>query len=166
MKTVTVVMFLTLLVPSTLTFDRIDLSAFKDEFKKAGLAAGKDGPATVHNLMLAKTGQVLVNTDPFHPAFFLRLDMKGKSDVFTNYRMTKYFATGELKARWSDNQGDWSRKLFVSRTDDIIVMSISGPKGKVDCDIAMEVKHALVKSEMTVENGWAEAMWCTKSFHV
>ena len=49
-----------------------DLSIFKDEFRNAGLAAGKDGPATVHNLMLEKSGQVLVNTDPFHPAFFLR----------------------------------------------------------------------------------------------
>ena len=71
--------------------------------------------------------------------------------------MTEDFKTGELNARWSDSQGDWSRKLFVSRTDNIIVMSISGPKGKVDWDIAMEVKHELVKSELSVEKGWISA---------
>jgi alpha-L-fucosidase 2 len=131
-----------------------DLSPFKDEFRKAGLAAGMNGPDTVHKLMLAKTGHVLVNTDPFHPAFFLRLGMKRKSSVFSNYRMTEDFKTGELKARWSDSQGDWSRKLFVSRKDNVIVMLISGPKGKVDYNISMEVKHELVKSELSVERGW------------
>jgi alpha-L-fucosidase 2 len=134
-----------------------DLSSYKDEFRKAGLAAGKDGPATVHNLMLEKSGQVLVNTDPFHPAFFLRLDMKRKSNGFTNYRMIEDFRTGELKAVWSDSHGNWSRKLFVSRPDNIIVMLISGPKGKVDYDIAMEVKNELVNSELSVEKNWISA---------
>lgn len=134
-----------------------DLSIFKEEFRNAGLASGKAGPATVHKLMLEKSGQVLVNTDPFHPAFFLRLDMKRKSNAFTDYRMTEDFKTGELNARWSDSQGDWSRKLFVSRTDNIIVISISGPKGKVDCDISMEVKHELVKSDIVAEKGWISA---------
>lgn len=134
-----------------------DLSPFKDEFRKAGLAAGKNGPETVHNLMLKKSGQVLVNTDPFHPAFFLQLKMKNKSGKFTDYRMTEDFTTGELNARWSDSRGEWSRKLFVSRTDDVIVMYISGPGGEVDCDIAMAVKHELVKSEMVVEKGWISA---------
>ena len=134
-----------------------DLSAYKDEFKLAGLAAGKDGPATVHNLMLAKSGQVLVNTDPLHPACFLRIAMMGKPAGATHYRMTEDFATGELQVRWSDEQGDWTRKLFVSRTDDAIVMSINGPKGKVACDLAMEIKHPLVKTEMAVADGWLSA---------
>ena len=71
--------------------------------------------------------------------------------------MTEDFATGELQVRWSDEQGDWTRKLFVSRTDDVIVMSINGPKGKVACDLAMEIKHPLVKSEMAVADGWLSA---------
>jgi hypothetical protein len=32
-----------------------DLSAFKDEFKKAGLEAGIKGPAKVHSLMVEKS---------------------------------------------------------------------------------------------------------------
>jgi len=134
-----------------------DLSAYRDEFKQAGLAAGKDGPARVHDLMLAKSGQVLVNTDPLHPAFFLQMTMQGKSETYANYRMTENFATGELQARWSNAQGEWTRKLFVSRADDVIVLSLTGPKGKVNCDVAMQVEHPLVKTEPTVEDGWLAA---------
>ncbi|MEI7900671.1 MAG: glycoside hydrolase N-terminal domain-containing protein [bacterium] len=134
-----------------------DLSAWKDEFKKAGLAAGANGPSAVHRLMLAKSGQVLVNTDPLHPAFFFKLVAPGKPNVFTHYRMTEDFATGELLVQWSDEQGEWTRRLFVSRTDDVVVMSIAGPKGKVDVDLAMEVKHPLVKSEITAGDGWLSA---------
>ena len=36
-------------------------------------------------------------------------------------------------------------------------MSISGPKGKVDCELAMEVQHPQVKTELTVEDGWLAA---------
>ena len=132
-----------------------DLSAFKDEFKKAGLAANGNGPAIVHNLMLQKSGQVLVNTDPLHPAFFLKLAMPGKPETVKNYRMTEDFATGELQVRWSDEQGDWCRQVFVSRPDNIVVMAITGPKGKVACDLAMTIKHPLVKVEPTVAgDGW------------
>ena len=134
-----------------------DLSGFRDEFKQAGLAAGKDGPARVHQLMLEKCGHVLVNTDPLHPACFLQLKMKEKSESFSNYRMTENFATGELQVRWSNAQGEWSRKLFVSRTDDVAVLSLTGPKGKVDCEVAMQVSHPLVKSELSAEAGWLTA---------
>lgn len=82
-----------------------------------------------------------------HPAFLLQLAMKGTPGAAKNYRMTEDFTTGEFQVRWSDEQGDWCRKLFVSRPDEVIVMSITGPKGKVDCEVAMEVKHPLVKSE-------------------
>ena len=134
-----------------------DLSAFRDEFKQAGLAAGKDGPARVHNLMLEKSRQVLVNTDPLHPAFFLQMSMKEQSEPYSNYRITENFATGELQASWSNAQGDWTRKLFVSRTDDVIVLSLTGPKGQVDCDVEMQVNHPLVKAEARVEAGWLTA---------
>jgi alpha-L-fucosidase 2 len=134
-----------------------NLAAFKDEFKKAGLAAGKDGPATVHKLVAEKSGQNLVHTDAFHPACLLQLGMKGSPGTVKNYRMTEDFTTGELQVRWSDDQGDWSRKLFVSRPDDVIVMTINGPKGKVDCNLAMEINHPLVSSETTVENDWLAA---------
>ena len=45
----------------------------------------------------------------------------------------------------------------MSRPDDVIVMSLNGPKGKMNCDLAMEVKHPLVKSELAVEDGWLAA---------
>ena len=55
-----------------------------------------------------------------------------------DYVRTEDFATGEVRVRWSDDAGPWMRRLFVSRPDNAIVLSIAGPgKGKVSCDIAM-----------------------------
>jgi len=134
-----------------------DLSIYKVEFKKAGLAAGKDGPKIVHHLMVEKSGHKLIATDPFHPAFFLRITKQGNSAKIWNYRMTEDFTTGELEVRWSDDQGDWTRKVFASRADDVIVMSIKGPKGMVSCDLKMEMEHPLLKTEIAVADGWLSA---------
>jgi hypothetical protein len=137
-----------------------DLSAFKDEFKKAGLAAGANGPLAVHSPMLKKSGHDIINTDPFHPACLLNLTPKtapGADSKYRNYRMREDFRTGELSVGWSDERGEWGRRLFVSRPDDVMVMSISGPKGAVSYDIAMEINHPLIACELTSADGWISA---------
>jgi alpha-L-fucosidase 2 len=134
-----------------------DLAATMPEFKRAGLAAGKDGPAVVHKMMLEKSGQKIINTDPFHPAFMLRLDMSERAGSFTNYLCTQNFETGELTTRWTDKNGDWERRLFASRPDSVVVMSIAGPKGKVGCELSMEINHALVETEFETVGGQLSA---------
>lgn len=123
--------------------------------KKAGLEAGINGPAVVHQKILDKTGHKLVNTDPFHPAFFLKLSMK--PDSVTNYRLTENFETGEIVAKWSDRQGEWQRKLFISRADDVAVMTLRGPRGKVNCNLQMEISHELLETSITTEKGFIGA---------
>lgn len=126
-------------------------------FKQAGLKAGKDGPAVVHRMMLDQTGQKIVNTDPFHPAFMLRVAMAETSPQATNYVMTENFETGEVIARWTDEHGNWKRRLFASRADNAVVMAISGPKGKVGCEVWIEIGHTLVQPMITVADGWISA---------
>lgn len=134
-----------------------DLAASMPEIKAAGLKAGINGPAIVHKMMREKTGQKIIHTDPFHPACLLKLEMASQSKAFTDYKMTEDFKTGELDVGWSDAAGKWQRKMFVSRADNVAVMSISGPKGKVGCTLSMDIRHALVKPEIKAAGEWMSA---------
>lgn len=131
-----------------------DLSSFKEAFKKAGLEAGIKGPATVHNLMVEKSGLALVNTDPLHPACLLKIDAAEKDINFRNYRMLENFSSGEVSVQWTDALGDWSRRLFVSRADNAFVMHIRAPKGKLSCTLSMRVEHKDVLTESASVDGW------------
>ena len=39
--------------------------------------------------------------------------MAGDATKATNYLMTEDFETGELAVRWTDERGDWERKVFA-----------------------------------------------------
>ena len=135
-----------------------DLAPFFHEIKASALKAGKDGPAVAHRLMTQQAGaqglRGTTPTDPFHPAFILRLKMAGNAEEVKNYRMTEGFETGELVVRWTDDRGDWERKIFASRPDNVVVMSIAGPRGGVGCELGMDISHALVKSEISADKEW------------
>ena len=74
-------------------------------------------------------------TDPFIPAFDLHIKMVPQGEV-RNYSRSVDFATGLVSVDWQDQRGPFSRKLFVSRPDDVVVLSITGPgKGLVDCEL-------------------------------
>jgi hypothetical protein len=73
-------------------------------------------------------------TDPFIPACDLQIRMDHRG-AMRNYERSVDFATGVASVAWDDDRGRFSRRLFVSRADDVIVMSIRGPgKGLVDCE--------------------------------
>jgi hypothetical protein len=134
-----------------------DLAKSMPEIKAAGLKAGANGPAVVHKMMREKTGQKIIHTDPFHPACLLKLEMARQAKERTNYKMTEDFETGQLTVGWSDASGRWERKMFVSRADNVAVMSIDGPKGKVGCTLSMDINHTLVKPEITASGQWLSA---------
>lgn len=75
----------------------------------------------------AEQGQFDYHSDPFHVAFELKLEMPAKGDV-TNYLRATDFQTGEVSVRWSDDDGTYLRRLFVSRPDNVAVMSITPPE--------------------------------------
>ncbi len=77
----------------------------------------------------------LLPTDPLHPGFFvhIRQDVPGGAE---EYVRTQDFRTGEVAVRWRDRRGRHSRRLFVSRTHNLIVLSLTGPgKGGLDCEL-------------------------------
>lgn len=69
--------------------------------------------------------------DPFVPAFDMNIQMGSEGDI-SDYERSVNFMTGEAKVNWSDNRGQFERKIFVSRADSLAVLMISGPKASVD----------------------------------
>jgi len=67
-------------------------------------------------------------TDPFQPFcdLHIRTGIKGP---FINYSRELCFGTGEAKISWEENNAFYSRRQFVSREDDLIVVGISSREG-------------------------------------
>ncbi|MBS2212664.1 glycoside hydrolase N-terminal domain-containing protein [Carboxylicivirga mesophila] len=130
-----------------------DLSGAMPEIKKAALDAGRDGPAVVHEMMREMSGQKIKWTDPFHPAFTFHIDADNQNGAITDYQLSEDFTNGELCASWKNEEGKWLRKMFISRTDNVVVMEISGPKGKVGGSFSMKMGHELIDVDMHTSNG-------------
>jgi len=79
----------------------------------------------------------LMWTDPIHPGFFLNIQMPNSGAV-KDYVRTKDFATGEVTVRWTDLGGRWIERLFVSRPDNVIVLSLRcDGEGKTSCSVTI-----------------------------
>jgi hypothetical protein len=132
-----------------------DLGTLLPKMKAIGL---KGGPGAVHAFLREKAAEVghpkIIHTDPFHPAFFLKLKTAGDGGAVRNYAMTCEFATGEVAVRWDDDRGAWERRLFASRTDNVVALSVAGPRGSVSCTIAAEITHGLLKADLAAADGW------------
>ncbi len=108
-------------------------------------------------------------TDPFVPAFDLRVTMASNGPV-TGYSRSVDFVTGVASVNWSDADGGYQRQLFVSRPDDVVVLSIKGSKvGSVNCDLQLTpralkdqggwnpekaFKDGVKESIASAESGW------------
>jgi hypothetical protein len=76
-------------------------------------------------------------TDPYHPAFAMLIDQPAAGDLRI-YRRSTDFETGEIAVTWSDKRGQFLRRTFVSRVDNVVVQSIESlDGGKIDCTIAL-----------------------------
>lgn len=90
-------------------------------------------------------------TDPFHPGFFIQINQVPEGPV-SDYQRTEDFQTGEVTSRWNDARGSFERRLFVSRTDNMIVLSIAGPG---DCEIVFQpIDHKAIESYQHVTTDW------------
>jgi len=95
------------------------------------------------------------HSDPFHLAFQLVLETPAKGSV-KDYLRTTDFQTGQVLVRWSDDDGKHLRRLFVSRPDNVAVLSITRPDAKkLDLAItASPITHKLIDSELRVNTEW------------
>ncbi|MEU1178670.1 glycoside hydrolase N-terminal domain-containing protein [Streptomyces sp. NPDC005820] len=73
-------------------------------------------------------GRALAWTQPFHPGHVLHLDAQAVEGPVRGYRRVTDFTTGEVSVTWSDGERDWARRAFVSRTDAVAVVEITGPR--------------------------------------
>jgi hypothetical protein len=61
--------------------------------------------------------------------FSMRLDFP-KSTSVKNYLRTVDFESTEVKIHWTDERGEWIRQTFTSRPDNLVVQSLTAPKGQ------------------------------------
>src|SRR5690606_19707889 len=61
-------------------------------------------------------------TDPFIPGF--RMHLSSDSSEIKEYLRNVNFSTGEVEVKWQDERGVYSRKTFVSRPDNVVVIRL------------------------------------------
>ena len=63
----------------------------------------------------------MVWTDPFHPGMFVKIKQAMQGTI-RDYQRTEDFSTGEVIVSWKDDRGEYVRKMFVSRPDNMVVV--------------------------------------------
>ena len=132
-----------------------DLGKFLPEVRRL---IREEGHAAAREFLMqraAEQGHFDYHSDPFHLAFELKLEMPAKGKV-TNYLRATDFQTGEVSVRWSDDDGTYLRRLFVSRPRNVVVLSITPSEaGRLNLTISPPpIAHELVESTRHVETDW------------
>ncbi len=68
-------------------------------------------------------------TDPFIPAF--RMNIVSDSSEIKDYTRTVDFTTGEIEVKWNDKKGVFSRQVFISRPDNVVVIRLRSNGSKL-----------------------------------
>ena len=93
----------------------------------------------------------IIQTDPYHPGLFINV-IQPADGAITDYERTENFETGEVVVHWRDNRGEFRRRLFVSRTDNLIVFSQTGPAA---CELQFPaLEHKLIESKQQTTPEW------------
>jgi alpha-L-fucosidase 2 len=103
---------------------------------------GKNSEAAALALQHMNESPIRQDTEPHLtiPAFLMKLDLPTTRSV-RNYLRTVNFENSEIKVIWTDEQGEWVRKIFTSRPDNVVVQLLTAPEGKT-----MNVRISLQKS--------------------
>jgi hypothetical protein len=95
----------------------------------------------------------LIPTDPFHPGLFVNIRQEAAGPI-TDYQRTEDFQTGEVVIRWRDPRGLFRRRLFVSRTDNLVAVEVTGPA-------AAELQFPAVGQQLIKSHQASSAQWAT-----
>jgi hypothetical protein len=78
-----------------------------------------------------------------HPGYKMQIDISLDGTI-RDYVRECDFRTGEIIVKWTDNRGQWERKTFVSRHDNVIVQYLTAPrKGILNCDIRLDIDSGM-----------------------
>jgi hypothetical protein len=90
-------------------------------------------------------------TDPFIPAFDLKVEGDQRGQVL-DYGRAVDFATGVASTVWRDDSGVMERRIFVSRAENVVVLSI---RGRQDTPVTTRLRLAV--RPKTGQGGWARS---------
>jgi alpha-L-fucosidase 2 len=109
--------------------------------------------ATADDLAVSSAGWNGGGEGNRHPGFEMLITIPPNGTV-TNYSRTCNYRTGEIAVNWTDGVGNWVRKAFVSRSDDVDVQYLTAPSGgKLNCSIQLAIDPAMdMPSSMTFTN--------------
>lgn len=116
----------------------------------SSMLVSRAGKWSYENGFTSSSSWQLKNTYTFHPGMQLRLKMNGLENKAEDsfYRYTNY-ETAEIGAIWSDEYGEWERKSFSSREDNITITSISPTNGGTPFSLELSIDDI---SDMSSEN--------------
>jgi alpha-L-fucosidase 2 len=78
------------------------------------------------------------DSNDFHPGVVLHCELRGGTDA-ADYCRSENFRTGEIETVWRGTAGSFRTRTFVSRADEIVVLSVEGPgPGLLNCDLTMD----------------------------
>lgn len=70
-----------------------------------------------------------------HPGFKMKINIP-KQGTVSNYSRICDYSTGEIIVKWKDDRGNWERRSFVSRKDNVVVQYLKAPSGaKLNCSV-------------------------------
>ena len=75
--------------------------------------------------------------DYFVPAFDLWIQTENQGET-RDYARSVDFQTAEAVVRWSDDQGPFERRMFVSRKDGIAVVKLTAPEGALNTVVKLD----------------------------
>lgn len=93
----------------------------------------------------------IIPTDPFHPGLFVNICQAAEGEI-SDYERTENFQTGEIVVRWRDRRGWFERRIFASRTDNLVALRVTGP---TPCELEFPaVGHPLIESRQQTTADW------------
>ncbi len=128
-----------LLMPWKKPLEAPQVAAIFPEVRRLVLA-GKDHEAMALALQHMNDGAIKQDTQPHLtvPAFLMHLDLP-KTTAVKDYLRTLDFETGEAKVYWTDQHGNWVRRTFTSRPDNVVVQCITASAGQsINLRIALQ----------------------------
>ena len=90
--------------------------------------------------------------DPYHPAFDISV-IRTPAGPFTHYRRSLDFETGEVAVTWREGAAGWTRRLFVSRTDDVVVLRLTN-----DMATPVNASFSLIPHELQKVTGMGSGL--------
>ncbi|QFK72468.1 hypothetical protein F7984_15060 [Pradoshia sp. D12] len=123
-----------------------DMSFYLEDVRRISKS---DGYRASHQFFIEKgeeLGHTIVDTDPFHPGFFLNIE-QSQTEGLREYCRYTDFEKGEIGSSWENDGNRFQRRLFSSRTDQLIALSIKMDEHlPLTCLTIDENNHPLIKS--------------------